>query len=143
MQIRFILSEQLYDGPHGGEYIMLDTKYNNKYYVEFKEFCDDICGIKLSLDIKFFDKEQKPSDEDIIDIIMPSMKDLTYYLLYAQNKEDRKNRILRNAIYAYESELDTQGYENEEEMHKVLLNKFGMTESEYMEVMNERSREND
>ena len=48
----------------------------------------------------------------------------------------RLYRILKNAIVAYESELDSQGYESEEEMHKVLLNEFGMTEEDYQRIMN-------
>ena len=39
--------------------------------------------------------------------------------------------ILKNAIVAYEFELEQQDYETEEELHKVVLNEFGMTESEY------------
>jgi hypothetical protein len=39
--------------------------------------------------------------------------------------------ILKNAIVAYESELEQQDYETEEELHKVVLNEFGMTENEY------------
>lgn len=39
--------------------------------------------------------------------------------------------ILKNAIVAYEFELEQQDYETEEELHKVVLNEFGMTENEY------------
>lgn len=39
--------------------------------------------------------------------------------------------ILKNAIIAYEFELEQQDYETEEELHKVVLNEFGMTENEY------------
>ena len=39
--------------------------------------------------------------------------------------------ILKNAIVAYEFELEQQDYETEEELHKIVLNEFGMTENEY------------
>lgn len=39
--------------------------------------------------------------------------------------------ILKNAIVAYEFELEQQDYGTEEELHKVVLNEFGMTENEY------------
>lgn len=39
--------------------------------------------------------------------------------------------ILKNAIISYEFELEQQDYETEEELHKVVLNEFGMTENEY------------
>ena len=39
--------------------------------------------------------------------------------------------ILQNAIVAYKFELEQQDYETEEELHKVVLNEFGMTENEY------------
>jgi hypothetical protein len=44
---------------------------------------------------------------------------------------ERLLSILKNAIVAYESELEQQNYETEEELHKVVLNEFGMTENEY------------
>ena len=46
----------------------------------------------------------------------------------------RLTQILRRAIIAYESELDDQGYECEEELHKVLLNEFSMSEDEYQRI---------
>ena len=46
----------------------------------------------------------------------------------------RQMQILRHAIIAYESELDDQGYESEEELHKVLLNEFSMSEDEYQMI---------
>ena len=39
--------------------------------------------------------------------------------------------ILKNAIVAYEFELEQQDYETEEELHQVVLNEFGMTDEEY------------
>lgn len=53
-------------------------------------------------------------------------------------KKKRMYDILWHAIEAYNSELDSQGYENEESMHKVLLNEFNMTEKEYMKIMRKR-----
>ena len=47
----------------------------------------------------------------------------------------RLKEILRNAICAYESELEEQGYESAEELHRVVLHELGMTEREYMAVM--------
>lgn len=44
---------------------------------------------------------------------------------------ERLLSILKNAIIAYEFELEQQDYETEEELHKVVLNEFGMTENEY------------
>ena len=46
----------------------------------------------------------------------------------------RLTQILRMAIIAYESELDDQDYESEEELHKVLLNEFSMSEAEYQRI---------
>lgn len=46
----------------------------------------------------------------------------------------RLTQILRRAIIAYESELDDQGYESEEELHKVLLDEFSMSEDEYQKI---------
>lgn len=48
---------------------------------------------------------------------------------------ERLSEILKNAIAAYESELESQDYPSEEELHKVVLNEFGMTEEEYQSVM--------
>lgn len=50
-----------------------------------------------------------------------------------RNKMNRQRalEILKNAIIAYEFELEQQDYETEEELHQVVLNEFGMTESEY------------
>lgn len=39
--------------------------------------------------------------------------------------------ILKCAIIAYEFELEQQDYEDEKELHRVLLNEFGMTQTEY------------
>lgn len=47
---------------------------------------------------------------------------------------NRLKEILRNAIKAYEFELEQQDYETEEEEHRVLLNEFGMTEREYQKI---------
>lgn len=47
---------------------------------------------------------------------------------------ERLLTILKNAIVAYEFELEQQDYETEEELHKVILNEFGMTENEYSYV---------
>lgn len=50
----------------------------------------------------------------------------------------RLTQILRRAIIAYESELDDQSYECEEELHKVLLNEFSMSENEYQKISKSR-----
>lgn len=50
----------------------------------------------------------------------------------------RLTQILRRAMIAYESELDDQGYECEEELHKVLLNEFSMNEDEYQKISKSR-----
>jgi hypothetical protein len=50
----------------------------------------------------------------------------------------RLTQILRHAILAYECELDNQGYESEEELHRVLLNEFRMTEEEYRKISKRR-----
>ena len=47
-------------------------------------------------------------------------------------------QILRHAILAYECELDNQDYESEEELHRVLLNEFKMTEEEYRKISKRR-----
>lgn len=47
----------------------------------------------------------------------------------------KMKQILKNAIIAYEFELEQQDYNSEEDMHKVLLNEFQMNEEEYKEVM--------
>lgn len=47
----------------------------------------------------------------------------------------RMKEILRNAIIAYEAELENQDYETEEKLHAVVLNEFSMTEKEYQEIM--------
>lgn len=43
----------------------------------------------------------------------------------------RAKEILKRAVEAYEFELEQQDYETEEDMHKVVLNEFGMTQDEY------------
>lgn len=48
---------------------------------------------------------------------------------------ERLKEIIRNAVIAYEFELDQQDYYTDEEMHKVLLNEFSMTDDEYTEIM--------
>ena len=48
---------------------------------------------------------------------------------------ERLQSILKNAIIAYEFELEQQDYETEEEIHTVLLNEFDMTEIEYKIIM--------
>lgn len=47
----------------------------------------------------------------------------------------RYKNILRNAIVAYEFELEQQDYETEADLHAVVLNEFGMTDEEYKEIM--------
>lgn len=47
----------------------------------------------------------------------------------------RLKEILRNAICAYESELEEQDYDSAEELHRVVLHELGMTEREYIAVM--------
>lgn len=47
---------------------------------------------------------------------------------------NRLKEILRNAIVAYEHELEMQDYETIAEEHFVLLNEFDMTEMEYQEI---------
>jgi hypothetical protein len=49
---------------------------------------------------------------------------------------NRYKNILRNAIVAYEFELENQDYETEKELHAVVLNEFGMTDEEYNYIMN-------
>lgn len=48
---------------------------------------------------------------------------------------NRTTEILRNAILAYEFELEQQGYKTSADVHSVLLNEFGMTEDDYESVM--------
>ena len=48
---------------------------------------------------------------------------------------ERLQSILKNAIIAYEFELEQQDSETEEEIHTVLLNEFDMTEIEYKIIM--------
>ncbi len=43
--------------------------------------------------------------------------------------------ILHDAIAAYEFELEQQDYESAEALHAVVLNEIGMTENEYLEIM--------
>ena len=52
--------------------------------------------------------------------------------------EKRLRQILRHAIIAYESELDNQDYESEEELRRVLLNEFSMTQAEYKAITKRR-----
>ena len=54
---------------------------------------------------------------------------------------NRYKNILRNAIIAYEFELEQQDYETEEDLHAVVLNKFGMTDEEYRYIMGVNSNE--
>ena len=49
--------------------------------------------------------------------------------------KERLLKILYNAIIAYESELDNQDYESEEELHDVLLNEFEITDDEYEKIL--------
>ena len=49
---------------------------------------------------------------------------------------NRYKNILRNAIVAYEFELEQQDYETEEDLHAVVLNEFGMTDADYNNIMN-------
>ena len=51
---------------------------------------------------------------------------------------ERLRSILKNAIIAYEFELEQQDYPTAEELHVVLLNEFEITEEEYIEVMKRR-----
>lgn len=44
-------------------------------------------------------------------------------------------KICRNAIIAYESELDSQGYDSDDELHHVVLNEFGIEECDYKWIM--------
>lgn len=53
----------------------------------------------------------------------------------------RYQKILRNAIVAYEFELENQDYETSAELHAVVLNEFGMTEEEYNTVMGVNTNE--
>ena len=48
---------------------------------------------------------------------------------------ERAIEIIRNAINAYEFELEQQDYLTANELHNVLLNEFTMTEDEYMQIM--------
>ena len=47
----------------------------------------------------------------------------------------RLKYILRNAIIAYEFELENQNYKSEDELHAVVLNELKITEEEYKEIM--------
>ena len=49
--------------------------------------------------------------------------------------EKRLKGIIKNAIIAYEFELEQQDYETPEEEHNVLLNEFGITQEEYDNIM--------
>lgn len=53
----------------------------------------------------------------------------------ACEKIERLESIVKNAITAYEFELEKQDYETEEELHKVLLTEFNMTEEEYKQLI--------
>ena len=57
------------------------------------------------------------------------------------NVINRYKSILRNAIVAYEFELEQQDYETEEDLHAVVLNEFGMTDEEYRYVMGVNANE--
>ena len=48
----------------------------------------------------------------------------------------RALEVLKNAIVAYEFELEQQDYESEEELHWVVLNEFDLTQEEYEYVFN-------
>ena len=50
-------------------------------------------------------------------------------------KNDRLMDIIRHAIVAYFYELDQQDYETDDEMFRVLLNEFNMTEYEFDTIM--------
>ena len=54
---------------------------------------------------------------------------------------NRYTKILRNAIVAYEFELENQDYEKEEELHAVVLNEFDMTDEEYRYIMGVNANE--
>jgi hypothetical protein len=54
---------------------------------------------------------------------------------------NRYKSILRNAIVAYEFELEQQDYETEEDLHAVVLNEFGMTDEEYRYIMGVNANE--
>ena len=43
--------------------------------------------------------------------------------------------LLRNAIVAYENELEGHDYDTEEELHDVVLNEVEITEAEYRVLM--------
>lgn len=51
------------------------------------------------------------------------------------SREDRLKYILRNAIIAYEFELESQDYQSEDVIHSVVLNELEITEEEYREIM--------
>lgn len=51
------------------------------------------------------------------------------------SREDRLKYILRNAIIAYEFELESQDYQSEDVIHAVVLNELEITEEEYREIM--------
>lgn len=50
-------------------------------------------------------------------------------------KNERLKEILKNAIIAYEYELEEQDYRSAECLHEVVLNELEMTEKEYLEIM--------
>lgn len=54
---------------------------------------------------------------------------------------NRYKNILRNAIVAYEFELENQDYETEKDLHAVVLNEFGMTDEEYRYIMGVNANE--
>lgn len=60
-----------------------------------------------------------------------------------KNVINRYKNILRNAIIAYEFELDQQDYESEEDLHAVVLNEFGMTDEEYNYIIGVKANECD
>ena len=43
----------------------------------------------------------------------------------------RALEILKNAIVAYEFELEQQDYKSKKILHSIVLNEFGMTDEEY------------
>ena len=48
---------------------------------------------------------------------------------------ERLKEILKNAITSYVFELDQQDYYTDDELYKVLLNEFQMTDDEFVEIM--------
>lgn len=47
----------------------------------------------------------------------------------------RLKEILKNAIIAYEHELEQQDYKDAECLHEVVLNELQITEKEYFEII--------